>query len=268
MFGGSMRIILMLLVSTSVHATMGTQSKNANLLAVGQGISSPTATSTINFSSGYTSESPLGTIYQNGFRITGEYDSNDATNAYGVEAGYGHGDWGVAAGHRKIDCTSCEGTTSAAVGITVLDFGAGLRFGKDLTAVALLVNPHGSHRLGFMAEVNSAAGSGQKVTAYGLGYSFVAAQFTFTLDASQRNFENNAITDNRMQVTPGVMLRADIFQLTVNDKITLNKDGNNPTQNDKDHDLWFGVGLGSDKWHLAFYSHYVNDFAFAGTLFF
>lgn len=263
-----MRIIIMLLVSVSVHATTSTQSKNTNLLAVGQGISSPTSTSTINFSSGYTSESPLGTIYQNGFRITGEYDSNDSNKAYGAEAGYGHNDWGVAAGHRKSDCTNCEGTTSAAVGITVADFGAGLRFGKDLTALAILINPHGSHRLGVMAEVNTAAGSGQKVTAYGLGYSFVATQFTLTLDASQRSFENNTITDNRMQVTPGVMLRADIFQLTINDKITLNKDGNNSAQNDKDHDLWFGVGLGADKWHLAFYSQYVNNFAFAGTLFF
>ena len=118
-----------------------------------------------------------------------------------------------------------------------------------------------------MAELNTAS-SGNNVTAYGLGYSFVAPQFTFTLDASTRSFENNTISDKRTLLTPGLMLRADIFQLTINDKITLNKDSNNSAQNDKDHDLWFGVGLGSDKWHLAFYSHYVNDFAFAGTLFF
>lgn len=267
--GGSMKIISMLLISIVVRGAIATEDKNTNLLAVGQGISSPTSTSTINFSSGYTTESPLGTIYQNGFRITGEYDSNDSSKAYGAELGYGRGgDWGVAVGHRKSDCTNCDGVTAAAVGINVSDFGVGLRFGKDLSAAAVLINPHGAHRFGVMAELNSTGGSGANVTAYGLGYSYVMPQMTFSIDASTRTFENKAISDNRMQITPGLMLRADIFQLTINDKITINKDRNNVLQDDKDHDFWFGVGIGSDKAQLAFYSHYVNDFALAGTLFF
>lgn len=267
--GGSMRIILMLLVSMTVQSAIAAENKDTNLIAVGQGISSPTATSTINFSSGYTSESPLGTIYQNGFRVTGEYDSNDSNKAYGAEVGYGRGgEWGVAVGHRKSDCTNCDGVTAAAIGINVSDLGVGLRFGKNLSAAAVLINPHGAHRFGVMAELNTSGGSGANVTAYGLGYSYVATQMTFTIDASTNSFENRAIKDNRMQVTPGLMLRADIFQLTINDKITINKDSNNNAQNDKDHDFWFGVGLGSDKAQIALYSHYVNDFAVAGSLFF
>jgi hypothetical protein len=270
--GGSMRIIFLCSVLFSFHQAGAAAAKNTNVLAVGQGLSAPTSTSTINFSSGYTSESPLGTIYQNGFRLTGQYDSDEnagtTTKTYGAEVGYGQGDWGLAAGQRKSDCDNCEATSSGAVGINVADFGVGLRFGKDLTALALLINPHGGNRFGLMAELNKSGGSGNDITAYGIGYSYVASQLTFTIDASKRNFENKAITDDRIQVTPGLMLRADHFQLSVNDKITLNKDKNNATHDDEDHDIWFGIGFGGDKGHLAFYSQYVNDFAFAGTLFF
>lgn len=263
-----MKVISILLISVLVQGAKAYETKNTNLLAVGQGISSPASTSTINFASGYISQSPLGTIYQNGFRVTGEFDGNNTNKAFGAEVGYGTGEWGGAVGHRKSDCSNCDGVTAAALGITVSDFGFGLRFGKDLSAAAVLINPHGAHRLGIMAEINSSAGSGSNVTAYGLGYSYVAAQMTFTLDVSGHSFENKTIADNRLQVTPGLMLRADIFQLTINDKITLNKDVNNSAQNDKDHDFWFGVGLNSDKASIALYSHYVNDFALAGTIFF
>ncbi len=239
--------------------------KNANVLAVGQGISSPTSTSTINFSSGYTSENPLGTIYQKGFRLTGEYDSNDNSKNYGAELGYGQGSWGLAAGHRKPDCSGCDGTTAGAVGVDVGGFGLGLRFGKELYAVGVLINPQGENRFGIMAEVNNA---GSDVTAYGLGYSYVGDQITFSVDASARSYEDKTIDDDRIQITPGLMLRADILQLSINDKITLNKDDNNPAHDDRNHDVWFGIGIGGDRGHVALYSHYVNDFALAATLFF
>lgn len=263
-----MKLFVVALALFSIQYANAAESKNTNLIAVGQGISSPTSTSTINFSSGYTTENPMGTIYQNGFRLTGEYDSNDTTKTYGAEVGYGQGKWGVAVGHRKPDCNDCKGTTSGAVGLDISGVGVGFRFGENLSAAALLFNPHGQHRVGVMAELNTTAGSGSNVTAYGLGYSYVASQFTFSIDASARSFENKTIKDDRIQVTPGIMLRADIFQFTVNDKITLNKDKDNATQDDRDHDVWFGAGLGGDKWHVAAYSKYVNDFAVAATLFF
>lgn len=266
-----MKVILSMLLTLMAYDAFAMDSKNTNLIAVGQGISSPTTTSTINYSSGYTAESPLGTLYQNGFRITGEYDSkdgNDGNKAYGAELGYGQGKWGVAAGYRKSDCTDCKGVTSGAVGVDVSDLGIGFRFTENISGAALLFNPHGVHRFGLMAELNTSAGSGSNVTAYGLGYSYVATQFTFTIDASGRSFENKTVKDDRIQVTPGLMLRADIFQFTINDKITLNKDKNNAAQDDRDHDVWFGAGLGGDKWHIAAYSKYVNDFAVVGSLFF
>lgn len=269
-----MKTILSMLLTLTAYNAFAVDSKNTNLIAVGQGISSPTTTSTINYSSGYTAESPLGTLYQNGFRITGEYDSKNGTNgnrdekATGAEIGYGQGKWGVAAGYRKSDCDGCKGRTSAAVGVDVSDVGIGFRFGENITGAAVLFNPHGVNRFGIMAELDTTGGSGANVTAYGLGYSYVATQFTFTVDASARSFEDKTVKDNRIQVTPGLMLRADIFQFTINDKITLNKDKDNAAQDDRDHDVWFGAGLGGDKWHIAAYSKYVNDFAVVGSLFF
>ena len=257
----AMFTVLILLGSLQSFAA----AKNTNVLAVGQGISSPTSTSTINFSSGYTSENPMGTIYQNGFRLTGEYDSNDNSKNYGAELGYGQGSWGAAVGHRKPDCSGCDGTTAGAVGIDIGGFGLGLRFGKELYAVGLLFNPQGQNRFGLMGEVNNA---GSDVTAYGFGYSYVGDQITFSVDASARSFEDKTIDDDRIQITPGLMLRADILQLSINDRITLNRDRNNPAHDDKDHDVWFGIGFGGDSGHVALYSHYVNDFALAATLFF
>ncbi|MBX9767079.1 MAG: hypothetical protein K2X47_07405 [Bdellovibrionales bacterium] len=263
-----MRLVVVSLLLIFSKNVMAADSKSKNILAVGQGVSSPSSTSTVNYSSGYTSESPLGTIYQNQYRLTGEYLATGSAKAYGAEIGYGQGDWGLAAGYQKVDCTNCEGTGAGAVGVNVADIGVGIRFGKNLSAAAILLNPQGSHRFGLVGELNGTGGSGNNVVAYGVGYSYVGEQMTFALDASARAFENSAVNDKRIQVTPGLMLRADKFQFTINDKITLNKDVNNSAQNDKDHDLWFGLGLSGDSWHLAFYSQYVSEFAFAGSLFF
>lgn len=254
-------------ISYSTSAFAAQSQRSANLIAIGQGVSSPTLTSTVNFSSGYTAESPIGTIYQNGVRITAEYDRNDVSDAIGAEIGYGGPSWGIAAGYRKPNCTNCDGAAAGALGIDIGDIGVGIRFGKDLYSAAVLFNPQGMHRFGVMAELNQTS-SNSKVTAYGVGYSYVASQITATVDASSRTFADSTIDDKRILVTPGLMFRADIVQLTVNDKITLNHDKNNASQTGNDNEVWFGIGLGGDKAHIAVYSHYFNDFAVAGSYFF
>jgi len=263
-----MQIITIILLSLTGFTALASDTRNTNLIAVGQGISSPTSTSTINYSSGYTSESPLGTIYQNGFRLTAEYDKTDSTEAYGGEIGYGQGEWGIAAGQHKTDCSGCKATSAAALGLNISDIGVGIRFAEDIYGVGFLFNPRGTHRLGIMVEANSTAGNGKDVTSYGVGYSYVETNYTLTLDASKRSFEDKSVDDDRMQLTPGIMLRADMFQISVNDKITLNKDKSNSAQNDKDSVLWLGLGIGGDKFHLAIYSDYVAELALAGSVFF
>ncbi|RYZ71826.1 MAG: hypothetical protein EOP05_11665 [Proteobacteria bacterium] len=264
-----MRILSLIVFTLLVQPAFAAQVSNANLLAIGQGISSPTSTSTVNYSSGYTAESPIGTIYQNGVRLTGEYDRNDNDDNFGAELGYGKGTWGVAAGYRKPGCDNCDGNVAGALGLAIGDFGVGIRFGEDLYSAAVLINPHGTHRFGIMGELNETAGSASKVTAYGVGYSYVASQFTFTLDASGRSFKDNTVNDDRIVVTPGLGFRVDIVQLTLNDRITLNRDENNAEQReDNEHDFWFGIGLGGERWHVAAYSDYVNELSVVGSLFF
>ncbi len=260
--------VIALVLTSQILVAAPSNSKSTNLIGIGQGISSPTLTSTVNFSSGYTAENPTGTLYQSGVRLTAEYDSNDTNRAYGAELGYGSGDWGIAAGHRKSECTNCTGVTSAAGSINFSDVGIGLRASEKLYSLGLLFNVFGANRFGLMGESNSSGGSGNGITSYGLGYSHVGEHFTFSIDASTRSFENKGISDSRTQVTPGIMFHTDIFQVSINDKITLNKDKNNAAHDDRDHDWWFGLGLGGDRGHLAFYADYVNEFAFAGSLFF
>ena len=262
-----MRVLLLCLLAFTPSAFGMQSQRSENLIAVGQGISSPTLTSTVNFSSGYTAESPLGTLYQNGARVTGEYDRNDSSDAVGGEIGYGAASWGIAGGYRKPSCNGCEGSGAGALGLDIADIGVGIRFGKDLYSAAALFNPHGMHRFGLMAELNQSS-SNSKVTAYGAGYSFVGKQITATVDASTRTYEDSTINDKRILVTPGLMFRADIVQLTLNDRITLNRDKNNTLQDGKDNELWFGIGFGGEKLHIALYSHYFNDFAVAGSIFF
>ena len=263
----SVRILIICLLALA-PAAFGSQSqRSANLVAIGQGISSPSLTSTVNFSSGYMAESPLGTLYQNGRRITGEYDRNSSSDAVGAEVGYGGASWGVAAGYRKPNCNGCDGSFAGDLGIDLSNIGVGIRAGKDLYSAAVLFNPQGMHRFGIMAELNQSS-SNSKVTAYGVGYSYVATQVTATIDASTRTYQNSAIDDKRILITPGLMFRADIVQLTLNDRITINRDKNNASQNGNDNDIWFGVGFGGEKLHIALYSHYFNDFAVTGSVFF
>jgi hypothetical protein len=262
-----MRILFFCLLTLSQAAFGVASQRGTNLIAVGQGISSPTMTSTVNFSSGYTAESPIGTIYQNGGRVTGEYDRNSSSDAIGAEVGYGAASWGIAGGYRKPNCNGCDGNGAGALGIDLGPLAVGFRFGKDLYSAAALVNPQGMHRFGLMAELNQST-SNAKVTAYGAGYSYVGQKVTFTIDGSTKTYEDSTVNDKRILVTPGFMFRADSFQFTVNDRITLNRDKSNAAQNGDDNEIWFGGGIGGDKFHLALYSHYFNDFAAAGTFFF
>lgn len=238
----------------------------ANLIAIGQGISSPTSTSTINYSNGFTSENPAGVLYQNNFRLSVQHDRNDDSDAptgLGAEFGYGNGTVGAAVGHYKRDCTGCDGDTAGAVAVSVADIGFGIKARKDIYGVGLLFNTHGNHRVGLMAELDDTGGDGNKINSYGLGYSYVGQSFTITIDASQRDYENNTIDNDVTLVTPGIGVRvANTVQISVNDRI-LFEDGKKI-----DDDLWFGVGVGGQSWHFVGYSDYVNDLALVLSVFF
>ena len=60
---------------------------HANMIGVSQGVSAPTQTSNINFSNGFTSENPVGVIYQTQGRISGQYDTGNGNSHAGGEVG-------------------------------------------------------------------------------------------------------------------------------------------------------------------------------------
>jgi hypothetical protein len=265
-FAKSLWISLFVICSVDAVA----QDNSANLIAVGEGVSSPTLTSTINFSSGYTSESPLGVIYQNSIRLTGEYDQN-GNEAYGAELGYGGGWWGVAGGYRKRDCEGCEGKGAGAIAVSGMGIGFGIRFEEDIYAAAFIFNPLGTHRVGIMGEFTEGTEDAEdaEITAVGVGYSYVGSQFTFTLDASGKATKDDELRDELLSVTPGLMVRASFLQVSVNDRIRFkDKDDTSSDDDDTEHDFWLGAGIGASWGHVAVYSDYVNELAVAVSLFF
>lgn len=273
----------LLLVAPLSAFARGSSNNEANLIAVGQGISSPSLTSTVNFSTGYTHESPVGVVYQNSWRATLEYDTdndehrNDRTG-YGAELGYGTGNAGIAAGYYTRDCDNCDGRFAGSAAAVVANVGVGLRYEKDLYTASVLINPHGTHRFGLIAEMNgdddndssnNNNGIANDLKTYGIGYSYVASQWTFTVDASQRDYENETLSDRRILLSPGVMVRADFLQLSLTDEITLNnRENSSSTEDDTHHELWFGVGAGGQSWHVAGYGNYFNDVSLALSFFF
>jgi hypothetical protein len=263
-----------------VAAAAAGEVHSANLIAVGEGTSSPTLTSTVNYSIGYTHENPVGVIYQNSIRLTGEYDqdggddtsSGNGSDALGAELGYGGGSWGLAVGYRKRDCDGCDGTAAGALGLSLGDIGFGIRFQEDIYSVGFLFNANGTHRIGIMAELaeENEEDSVAEMHAAGIGYSYVASSFTFSLDASGRETKDDDTADELLSVTPGLMVRGGPLQVSVNDHITFRDKDDSSTSNEDDtkHDFWWGIGIGASWGHLAVYGDYVNELAVAGSLFF
>ncbi|MES2963973.1 MAG: hypothetical protein V4760_08785 [Bdellovibrionota bacterium] len=273
----TLKSVLVPLLFLASLAAQAKGSNEANLIAIGQGISSPTLTSTVNFSSGYTNESPVGVVYQDSIRLTGEYDTDNDSDrngtgrtGYGAELGYGKsGSAGLALGYYTRDCTNCEGRAAGSAAVVVAGMGVGLRVQKDLYTVGLLFNPEGTHRLGLIAETYGGSTTGNNLKNYGAGYSYVASGWTFTVDASKRDYENQNAYDNRVLVTPSLMVRADFLQISLNDRITLNnRDTSSSRADDTVHEAWVGIGVGGTSWHFAGYGNYVNDIALALSLFF
>jgi hypothetical protein len=241
--------------------------KSTQLLAVGQGISSPTSTSTVNYSNGFTGENPVGVTYQNSMRVTGEFDTGDSsgsdTQGLGGEIGIGNGQYGVALGYYDRDCTGCDGNLSGALGIQFGSIAFGLKFQEDISSLGFIFNPNGKHRFGLMAEIYK--NQLNDFNTYGFGYSYVENNITFSLDASKIDFSNTTSADDTLFITPGVALRFNKVSFSLSYDLYTNKSTGSTYENK----LWFGIGLGTgDNWHVAIYHDYVNDWSVAASFYF
>lgn len=241
-----------------------------NALSVGQGISSPSRHSHVNFSSGFLNQNPVGAVYQQGGRVSGQFiDAGD--NTLGVELGYGAGTWGVAIGATK-SAGSDSARVAGAIGVVPFDsFGFGVFGDEDISQVGFLFSPHGTHRLGVTYAVYSEDVL-EDLSTIGLGYSFVADKFTLTLDASkhessqaswslQTGDTTQELSTDLVFVTVGFMFRVSEFQFVINHEMIQNDDDNAFDATD----TWFGVGFALSAWNFAIYSDYIGDLAINAT---
>lgn len=266
------RSILILITVLSVHIYAQTK---PNLLAIGQGVSSPTMTSTINYSSGFTRENPIGVVYQQNMRLSAHYDTGDDGNGntndgLGAEFGIGNGSFGLAIGSYKNNCDTCQERTAGAVGGVFSNFGIGFRFEENMSTFGLLFGVNDMHRIGIVVEQSILDLDDSDINTYAIGYSYVDAGFTFSLDVSKREYENQAQNSDVILVSPGVGLRSGIFALSLTYDMRLNeKEDNTNTNSENNDELWLGVGVGDDQsWHLAIYNQYIHEWTVAFSLFF
>jgi len=263
-------LLLSLLFTLSIAQAQ--TERTAHFLSVGQGIASPSTISTLNLSSGTTIENPTGVMYQEGLRLTGQYlpkgtgsNTNTRTyNGYGAELGYGGRSWGIAAGSFKDDCTTCKETYSGAAALEVANsFAFGVRFQDHVYGLGGVFNSAGKFRVGFTAELNDPDGVNNNVTSYGLGMALVENDYTLAFDASTLSYENGT-PYKIIHLTPGANLHVGMLQISANYRMYLNDEANIYKSDNK---LWFGLGLGENSWHLAYYSNWVSDAVFEVSFF-
>lgn len=243
----------------------------SQLIPVGQGISSPNSTSFLNFSHGYTHVSPVGALYLDGMRLSLHYDTGDSggtTNSgYGLEGGVGNGNYGAALSYyTRENCSACDKDITGAIAGIFWGVGLGLRFEEEVLSAGFLFNPTGDHRVGVTAELNNPEGDNNNIQSIGAGYSYVNTQYTFSIDASKRTFENTASKDDTILLTPGLAMHFQSVSVSVNYDMYL-KDPDSSTQ--YDNKIWWGLGFGRENsWYASIHGDYFNELSAAVSFFF
>ncbi len=257
------RIVLLAIVVFSCPVLGQQTSANLNQVAVSQGISSPAITNTALFSKGFTKENPVAASYQNGYRATGVADGSDTTS-FGVDLGVGDTTYGMAIGAYSNSCDGCEAFVRGALSAIWGGFGFGFGVQEDLYTVGMLFNPNGMHRVGVVAEFEDPNGINNNRNAFGVGYSFVLPQFTFSLDMSKQSLENDLLSDSAVMLTPGVAVRVDVFTVSLSYDVFLSNADR--TYNEQ---LWVGVSARPfSNWEFTFYGEYVDRWTLMTTYFF
>ena len=235
---------------------------NTQLLAIAQGISSPSMTNLTLVSNGFTAENPVGASYQGGYRGTLEIDGNDPTN-FGLEAGLGDAQYGLALSYYSNGCDNCDSLVRGSLSAIWDWFGLGFGVAENLFSIGILLYPQEVHRFGFIVHYDDPNGPSNKFIGTGFGYSYVIPSFTFSIDLSHRGAETGAIGDGAMMISPGVAVRINEVSVSISHDFFFSDNGN---YSDK---FWFGIGYGDEKdWHVALYGEYTNQWSLVGSYFF
>ena len=234
-----------------------------NQLAVSQGISSPTTTHLNLFSNGFTYDNPVAASYQQGYHVTGSLDGADSTS-FGLDMGIGDGQYGFAAGVYSNGCEGCESFVRGTLGAIWGGFGIGFGVQDGYYSMGMLFNPHGLHRVGFIGEFEDPDGLNNNRSSFGLGYSYILPQFTFSMDLSKQVLENDLIEDSALLWTPGIAVRVDIFSVSLSYDVFLNDIGNRFSDQ-----VWFGIGVKPfSNFEFKFYGEYIDRWNIQATWFF
>ncbi|MCB0421687.1 MAG: hypothetical protein KDD61_11870 [Bdellovibrionales bacterium] len=257
-------IFSFLLLGISVGASAAGNGQRR--LALAQGISLPDSTSIMNFSSGFTFSNPAGVIYQEPLRLSVQGDQN-GSSGLGAEVGTGGQSWGLAAGYYSRDCTGCEGDFRGAAAVGLGGVALGIRFEEELSGIGLIFNQSGGHRLGIVGQLSNPAGDNNNITALGVGYAYSNGTFEFSLDGSTRTFENTSTKDDRIFLSPGIVIHTQMLSLSLNYETLIN-DKNDQNTDEEKGNFWFGLGFGQNNWHLAAYADYFSELAVSFSWYF
>lgn len=259
-------VLVLTLATSPVWAQRGGNT-NPSMLAVGQGISSPALSSPVNYSNGFTTENAAVASQLASPMLSLEYDTGDNNGSdvsgFGGELGIGNGQMGLIVGTYKRDCDNCENRTGAIAGFNFGAASIGVGYREDNQySVGALFGVGGPHRVGLTADMTSGSGNDPDLTTYGVGYSYLGNQWIFAVDASKRDLENGGSANDILMITPGLLVQAnDWLGLSVSYDLYTND------ENDVfDDQLWVGLGLGRDRFNLAIYHDYVNEWSVVGTI--
>lgn len=227
-------------------------------LAVGQGISAPHQGFGTFFSNGFTNENAFSAAQINQFRLTGafaEYE-NDTTLA-GAEFGFGNGNAGFQVGYLNRDCNNCEDDVRANLAIQFAGIGFGVGFMEDLYSMSFLLNPDGQHRFGFVGEsYQDSDNSTNEYFNVGVGYSYYSSQFVFSIDASKREHDSSLVNDDRIIVSPGLLVPFQMFSVSVTHDLNVDLPDNSTVEDE----TWFGVAIHPQQnFSVGVYSDFIGD---------
>lgn len=230
-----------------------------NRLNTGQGIAVPGLDTLVNLGRGYTLQNPAGVMYQDGFRLTGQYAKNGVSDT-GFEGGYSGKTVGLAAGIWQPGCDDCESITGVLAGAALSkNILLGLRYMMDnevpTYGVGLLFNSSGEHRVGLNTEMVDPEGPQNNISNHAVGYGYVTKGHTIAVDYSIQKFENSASTPD-----PEIKILSLSFQKRVNKlsaSLSYEQRMDDPAENNDE--FWMGVGFNQKNWQLSVYAEYRQE---------
>lgn len=230
----------------SFFATSAYAGLPENLVAVGQGVASPSTTSLVNIGRGLVGfENPGGLMYTKGFRVAVEATKDPAGSNTGFEGSYAGANYGLAVGNWK-SCTDCVAATALILGGAFKYANVGLRYQKiDTTptyGLGVVFNAAGKHRFGIHVEDEVPVVQDNSVLKTGVGYSYVGNDDTINIEMTQSKTQTTSTTKN------SIGYKRKVSSLEVSMTYEMGEGG---------ADLfWMGAGFKGQTFHLAIYSAY------------